>query len=145
MRQRLLAQEGQRRIYAVTLDMGEPVIATLTALAAELDLTGSQITAVGGFEKATLGYFDHATATFHKNEVNEQTELLSLIGNIAEGEEGKPKLHVHVVLGRIDASTRGGHLVEAVVRPTFEAIIEETPGHLRRRHDPKTGLVLLQP
>jgi hypothetical protein len=31
------------------------------------------------------------------------------------------------------------------VRPTFEAIIEEAPDHLKRKHDPKTGLVLLEP
>ena len=100
---------------------------------------------MGGFQRARLGYFDFEASSFRQNEVNEQVELLSLIGNIAEGEDGAPKLHAHVVLGRADATTRGGHLVEAIVRPTFEAIIEETPKHLKRKQDPKTGLILLQP
>ena len=145
MRHRLLLQSGGRRTYAVTLEMGEEVIGGLTALAIELKLAACSITAVGGFERTRLGYFDYQASAFRQNEVDEQVELLSLIGNIAESEDGTPKIHAHVVLGRSDATTRGGHLVEALVRPTFEAIIEETPEHLKRRHDSKTGLVLLQP
>ena len=145
MRHRLLVKSGGRRTYAVTLEIGEEVMASLTALATELKLAAGSITAVGGFQRATLGYFDYATRVFHKNEVDEQVELLSLVGNLAEAEDGTPKIHAHVVLGRVDATTRGGHLVEATVRPTFEAIIEETPEHLKRKHDSKTGLVLLQP
>jgi predicted DNA-binding protein with PD1-like motif len=142
---RLLTTSGVRRTFAVTLEIGEEVVAQLTALAAELGLAASQVTAVGGFQRARLGYFDFDASGFRENVVDEQVELLSLIGNIALSEDGKPKLHAHVVLGRADATTRGGHLVEAIVRPTFEAIIEEAPAHLQRRHDPRTGLVLLQP
>jgi predicted DNA-binding protein with PD1-like motif len=145
VRQRLIATSGGRRTYAVTLEMGEEVVSQLTALAVELGLGASQVTAVGGFQRARLGYFDFEASGFRENAVDEQVELLSLVGNIARSEDGAPKLHAHVVLGRADATTRGGHLVEAIVRPTFEAIIEEAPAHLQRRHDPRTGLVLLQP
>jgi predicted DNA-binding protein with PD1-like motif len=145
MRHRLLVKSGGRRTFAVTLDMGEEVIGALTALAAELQLASGSITAVGGFERASLGYFDYQTRVFRQNEIDEQVELLSLVGNLAEAEDGTPKIHAHVVLGRFDATTRGGHLVAAKVRPTFEAIIEETPEHLKRKHDASTGLVLLQP
>ncbi|RPI54076.1 MAG: DUF296 domain-containing protein, partial [Acidobacteria bacterium] len=117
MRHRLLVKSGGRRTYAVTLEMGEEVIASLTALAIDLKLAASSITAVGGFERAHLGYFDFKARTFLQNDVDEQVELLSLVGNIAESEDGTPKIHAHVVLGRFDATTRGGHLVEAVVRP----------------------------
>jgi predicted DNA-binding protein with PD1-like motif len=145
MRHRLLVKSGGRRTYAVTLEMGEEVVGALTALARELELASGSITAVGGFERASLGYFDYQTRVFRQNDIDEQVELLSLVGNLAEAEDGTPKIHAHVVLGRFDASTRGGHLVSATVRPTFEAIIEETPEHLKRRHDSRTGLVLLQP
>jgi predicted DNA-binding protein with PD1-like motif len=47
------------------------------------------------------------------------------------------------VLGLSDGSTRGGHLLEAVVRPTLEVTIIETPGHLRRRHRPDLGIALI--
>ena len=146
MRHRLLAESGGRRTFAVTLEIGEEAVAGLTALAAELGLGASQVTGIGGFQRVRLGYFDAETSGFRENEVNEQVELLSMVGNIAaSGEEGRPGLHAHVVLGCSDATTRGGHLVEAVVRPTLEVIIEETPEHLKRQHDPKTGLCLLRP
>ena len=51
--------------------------------------------------------------------VDEQCEVLSAIGDIASGDEGKASLHVHVVLS--DGTTRGGHLLEGKVRPTLES------------------------
>lgn len=145
MRHRLIAESGGRRTFAVTCEIGEEAVSLLTRLAAELKLAASEVTGIGGFQRATLGYFDFDTSTFHENRVDQQVELLSLIGNIALTEEGTPKLHAHVVLGCADATTRGGHLVEAIVRPTLEVIIQENPAHLERKHDKKTGLILLQP
>jgi predicted DNA-binding protein with PD1-like motif len=75
--------------------------------------------------------------------VDEQTEVLSMIGDIALGEEGDPEIHAHIVLGRRDATTVGGHLLEATVRPTLEVVLTEAPQHLRRRSDPDSGLALI--
>ena len=36
--------------------------------------------------------------------------MLSLVGDIAEGENGEPKLHAHVVLDKRDGLAVGGHL-----------------------------------
>jgi len=57
---------------------------------------------------------------------------------------GKPKVHLHVVLGRRNAATVGGHLLEGRVRPTLEVIVTESPAHLRRVHDPKVGLAVIR-
>jgi predicted DNA-binding protein with PD1-like motif len=76
--------------------------------------------------------------------VAEQTEVLALVGDIAtEGKSGK-KVHAHVVLGRRDGSACGGHLLAARVRPTLEVILTESPGHLHRVHDPRSGLPLIK-
>jgi predicted DNA-binding protein with PD1-like motif len=70
-------------------------------------------------------------------------EVLSLIGDVAlEGTH--PKVHAHVVLGLSDSSARGGHLLEAHVRPTLEVILTESPGYLARVHDAKSGLALIK-
>ena len=145
MNYRLLEERDGRRTFAVALDIGEEVMSTLTALARELSLAGSSVSGIGGFQRATLGYFAWDRREFIENKVEEQVELLSFQGSIAAGEDGSPTLHAHVVLGRSDASTRGGHLVEGIVRPTLEAIIVESPGHLHRLYDDATGLVLLKP
>lgn len=145
MHYRQIDDRDGRRTFVVALEIGEQVMETLSSLAAELDLAGSSVVGIGGFQQVRLGFFDWENQNFIQNVVEEQVEVLSFQGNIAEGDDGKPKLHVHVVLGRSDATTRGGHLVEGTVRPTLEVIITESPVHLHRLHDEKTGLVLLKP
>ena len=75
--------------------------------------------------------------------VDEQVEVLSLVGDIALHRD-KPKIHAHVVLGRRDGSAMGGHLMEAVVRPTLEVLLVDSPAHLCRVHDPESGLALIR-
>jgi predicted DNA-binding protein with PD1-like motif len=81
---------------------------------------------------------------YDKIPVRGQVEVLSLVGDITLTDKGEPKIHVHAVLGRSDGSTRGGHLIEGRVRPTLEVVLIESPRHLRRKHDPETGLALIQ-
>jgi uncharacterized protein len=144
VRHHLMDETNGRRTFVVALEMGEEVVSSITAFAQQLSLASSSVTGIGGFQRVRLGFFDYERSGFRENLIDEQVELLSLVGNIAD-EEGTPHLHAHVVLGRYDATTRGGHLVEAVVRPTMELVIVEYPEHLQRRHDKKTGLVLLKP
>lgn len=141
---KILAEAEGRRTVVARLAIGDEVVATLTALARELGLRASTVSAIGGFQRLTLGYFDYANKTFHENELDEQVEVLTMTGNLAEGADGQPSLHMHVVVGRIDASTRGGHLVAGIVRPTMEVIFQESPAHLERVHDEKSGLTLLR-
>ena len=61
MRHRLLAESDGRRTFAVTLQIGEEAVGALTELARELRLGASQITGIGGFQRARLGYFDAET------------------------------------------------------------------------------------
>jgi predicted DNA-binding protein with PD1-like motif len=75
--------------------------------------------------------------------VNEQVEVLSLMGNIALN-DGKPKIHAHGVVGKSDGTTRGGHVLAAHVWPTLEVIVTESPKDLQRATDKETGLALIQ-
>jgi uncharacterized protein len=88
-------------------------------------ITAASLTAIGAFERATVGWFDIERKKYRPISVDEQVELLSCVGDLSLTQEGEPQLHAHVVLGRSDGTTRGGHLLEANVRPTFEAIISE--------------------
>jgi predicted DNA-binding protein with PD1-like motif len=89
-----------------------------------------------------LGYFDWEKKNYERIPFAEQLEVLSLVGDIAR--EGKDaKVHAHIVLGRRDGSTCGGHLLEGKVRPTLEVMLTESPSELRRVHDPASGLALI--
>ncbi len=123
---------------------GDEVSECLSQLAEEESLSGAQITAIGAFRDAILAFFDWETKAYEEIPVSEQVEVLSLNGDIALDEYGRPKLHLHTVLGRRDGSTIGGHLMGGHVRPTLEVMITETPAFLRRVHDPHSGLALIR-
>jgi uncharacterized protein len=128
--------------YVVVCDPGDEAVSTLTQFARSQDLEAAQITALGAFEHATVGWFDRAAKDYRRIEINEQCELLSLIGDVAVGQDG-PVLHVHAVLGLSDGTTRGGHLLEGRVFPTLEAVITETPARLRKVMRPDIGIALI--
>jgi predicted DNA-binding protein with PD1-like motif len=128
--------------YVVVCDPGDGAVSALTQFAQAEDLEAAQITAVGGFERATVGWFDPATRDYRRIPVDEQCELLSLVGDVAEGQDG-PILHVHAVLGLSDGTTRGGHLLEGRVFPTLEAIVTESPAELRKVMRPEVGIPLI--
>ena len=128
--------------YVVVCDPGDEAVAALTQFARAEDLEAAQITAVGAFEGAVVGWFDRQARDYRRIPVDEQCELLSLIGDVAEGQDG-PILHVHAVLGLSDGTTRGGHLLEGRVYPTLEAVVTETPAELRKVLRPDIGIALI--
>jgi predicted DNA-binding protein with PD1-like motif len=143
MKAKLLSERGEKT-YAVIFDTGDEVVAGLTSFAKEKRLAASHFTAIGAFQDVTLGYFDWQKKDYQKIPVHEQVEVLSLVGDVALDPKGEPKVHAHVVLGRSDGTTRGGHLLEARVRPTLEVVLVESPSHLQRKHDPESGLALIR-
>ena len=100
----------------------------------------ASLTAIGAFKQATVGWFDFVAKTYKEIEVNEQCEVLSAIGDVAIGDDNKASLHVHVVLGLSDGSTRGGHLLKGSVHPTLEVVMTATPAKLRRRTRPNWAI-----
>lgn len=143
MKSKLVAQSAGERIYVMILDPGEEAFATISKFAAQEGLSAASLTALGAFSGATVGWFDLARKTYRRIPVTEQCEVLSAVGDIAEGDDGKPSLHMHVVLGLNDGSTRGGHLLEGFVQPTLEVTLTEAPAHLRRSRRPQLGLALI--
>jgi predicted DNA-binding protein with PD1-like motif len=134
MKSKLVSEQPGAQVHVVILDSGEEAFVALTRFADETKISAASLTAIGAFEKATVGWFDFAAKSYQKIEVGEQCEVLSAIGDIAIGDDGKASLHVHIVLGLSDGSTRGGHLLEGRVRPTLEVVVvTETPSRLRRK------------
>ncbi|HET6575428.1 MAG TPA: PPC domain-containing DNA-binding protein [Fimbriiglobus sp.] len=143
MRVKLLADDTERT-FALIFDVGDEVMSLLGRFAAERRPRSAHFTAIGAFSDAVLAYFDWETKKYREIPVDEQVEVLTLAGDIAWREDGEPVVHAHVVVGRSDGTTRGGHLKAAHVRPTLELILIESPRHLERRHDPETGLALIR-
>jgi predicted DNA-binding protein with PD1-like motif len=135
--------EADSRTFVLILDSGEEAFKAITDFANRERIEGAAVTAIGAFERARVGWFDLAAKRYNPIEIEEQCEVLSLMGDIARGDDGKASLHLHAVLGLKDGSVRGGHFLQALVRPTLEVSIAETAAHLRRKKRPDLGIALI--
>ncbi len=145
MKSTLAWEKAGERIYVVVLAAGEEAFSAITEFAVKNGLGGASVSAIGAFEKVTVGWFDLKARTYRPIEIGQQCEALSLLGDIATGDDGKASLHLHAVLGLDDGTTRGGHFLKGIVRPTLEVTIVETPANLRRRKRADLGIALIDP
>jgi predicted DNA-binding protein with PD1-like motif len=146
MRTRLLTPTGETpRTFVVVFDSGEEMASGLLDVARAQELRGASLGAIGALASVTLGWWDPDAKDYRRIELREQVEVLSLLGNVAAAPDGGVKVHAHLVVGDAKGRAHGGHLLEARVHPTLEVIVVESPSHLQRRHDPATGLALLEP
>ncbi len=142
MRSIIVSENETARVFVVALEKGEEVLTTLTRAARDHQLRTCQITGVGAFERATVGYLERPRRAYRRIELDEQLEVLSFAGNVMH-KDNEPLVHVHVALGRADGSTIGGHLFEARVWPTLELVVTELPGLVEKVPDAETGLPLV--
>lgn len=143
MKSKLVWENAGERTFVLVLDAGDEAFGAISAFAQQASLRGASLTALGAFESATVGWFDLKNKTYRPIEIGEQCEALSLLGDIARGDDGKASLHMHAVLGLKDGTVRGGHFMKGIVRPTLEVTIVETPAHLHRRRRPELGIALI--
>ncbi|HEY2413664.1 MAG TPA: PPC domain-containing DNA-binding protein [Pirellulaceae bacterium] len=144
MQSKVLNEDHGQQTIALIFETGDEVMSALQKFASEKRLAGSHFTAIGAFQSVTLGYFDWQKKDYLQIPIEEQVEVVALIGDIAAGERGEPKVHAHVVVGKRDGTAMAGHLLKARVRPTLELVLTESPAHLRRQHDAETGLALIR-
>jgi predicted DNA-binding protein with PD1-like motif len=136
--------EERPRTYVLIFETGDELASGLKKFAQEQKLEGSSFKAIGALSSVKLGWFNWETKKYETAvQLEEQVELLSLIGDIAV-KDGEPQVHAHVVIGRRDGTAHGGHLLEAKIRPTCEVILTESPVHLQKQMDPELGIALIR-
>jgi uncharacterized protein len=143
MRYRTLSGRDRLRRFAVLMASGDEANESLLTFARQEKISAASLTGIGAFRRATLGFFDWEQKDYHRILIEEQVEVLSLVGDVTLGPNGGPQLHLHVVIGKRDGSAHGGHLLAAEVRPTLEIVVAESPADLRRERDADTGLALI--
>ena len=129
--------------FVLVFDREDEITETLTSFARDNDISGASFTAIGACRRATIAYWNPDTKDYEKIEVSEQVEVVSLNGNIAHGEDGQPRVHAHVALGKRDGTLIGGHFLSGVVYPTLELFLITSGTVLRRKRDDETGLPLI--
>ncbi len=130
---------GTRASHLLVFDPGDDFMAKLTEFAQKQSIEGATFTGIGGFRRSTVGWFNREKKDYEPVEVNEQAELLSIVGSVARAGI-EVKLHAHVALARRYGSTVGGHLLRAEVNPLVELVLVDHGVRLERRLDETTGL-----
>jgi predicted DNA-binding protein with PD1-like motif len=142
MQSRLISEQAGEQTFVLVFDLGDEAMQELREFAREHGLSAARFSGIGAFSRVVLGYFDWQEKDYQPIRVDEQVEVLALVGDVAL-DDGDSAVHAHVVVAGADGAARGGHLLEGHVRPTLEIVLTESPAHLRKRYDPESGLTLI--
>ena len=85
-----LINDGPQKTYVLVLDKGDEAISCIEGFAREHGIAAAQLTGIGAFSDAVLGFFDWETKAYRKIPVAEQVEVVSLLGDVALGADGRP-------------------------------------------------------
>jgi len=144
MKIRLLSENAGVKHYAIILAKGDEVMSGLTDFAKQNKVTSASFTAIGAFSHAAVAWFDDARKEFKLIPIEQQVELVSMIGDIALVND-RPAVHTHVAVASSDGTVRGGHVINAFVFPTLELFMTVYPTPLHKESDEATGLKLIDP
>lgn len=125
--------------YAIRLERGEELIASLAAFMREYDIGSGAVTGLGAVDKARLGCYRVAQKDYADHHVEGDLEVVGLTGTLS-WYEGEPFPHVHLMLTAIDFEATGGHCFEARVSATLELFVHDWGERIERRADAAIGL-----
>jgi len=140
-----LVSSQEERIYVLTMTEEDDVISGIAEFAEKEKIQSGYFEAIGAVSKAALGYFEVKRKEYKVIRVNEQTEVASLIGNIAKSDAGGYIVHAHAVLGLANGIAQAGHLLYGLACPTVEVILTETEQPFTKAKDEATNLMLMKP
>jgi uncharacterized protein len=132
------------KTFVLVFQTGDELATGLSRFAEEQQLSASSFEGLGGLSSVRLAWFSWESKRYEPSvTLDEQVELLSLIGDVAL-RDGKPFVHAHAVISKKDGTAYGGHLLEARIRPTCEVVLTESPTPLEKVIDPESGLALIR-
>jgi uncharacterized protein len=141
----LSTQSDGTKAYVLVLSQGDQVQAAIATFATDYHVVDAHFSAIGAVRDPEVAWFDESRKEYKAMSLHEQMEVLTLSGDLTLGVDGRPVVHTHVVLGRSNGEAWGGHLIEATTSPTIELYATTYPEPLRKRLDPATDLLLMDP
>ncbi len=125
--------------YIVSIDNHTEIADALLSFCSETGIKSGSISGIGAIDSMTLRFFNPATKKYVDRQFNEQMEIASLLGNVSIL-DGKTYLHLHIVAGRSDYSTLGGHLLSARLSGAGEFFVEDFGVDAERAYSEEIGL-----
>ena len=115
--------------YRVHLTKGDELMSGLTDFAEKYHIKNAHFTATGAINKGLFGWADPESNLGQKKiELNQEAEIVSLLGSITTDAQGRATVHGHGSVALTDGSVRGGHWFEAHVSIIAQAFVTEEEG-----------------
>jgi predicted DNA-binding protein with PD1-like motif len=128
--------------FQLRFESGEQVASTLLTWLKAQEIGYATMTGLGAIKSARVSYWNAETREYEPHDLDEQMEVVSLIGNVTI-KEGEAFTHIHVTLGRRDLSIAGGHFNDAVVNPNLEIWVRPEEAAVERTLEEASGLYLM--
>lgn len=125
------------------IDKGEEINTQITEIAKKEKISLANISALGAVGNFTVGVFKTDEKKYYANTFTGNFEIVSLTGTVSTMKE-EPYLHIHMSAGNENGEVFGGHLNEAIVSATCEAVISIIDGKADRSFSEEIGLNLLK-
>jgi hypothetical protein len=117
------------RTYRINMIKGDEIMSGLTDFAEKYHIKNGHFVAVGAINKGLFGWSDVERGLGQKKiELNQEAEIVSLIGSISMDGQGRSTVHGHGTVALSDGSVRGGHWFEAHVSIIAEVFVTEEEG-----------------
>ena len=133
-----------KRTFVGQLPNGADLYESLTKIVQAEDITVGRIVAIGATTHAVVATYDQKKKKYVNMEFRGGMEILTCSGNVSL-RDGKPFVHIHVLLGDKKGKVFGGHVMPGTKVFVCEVFIDEFEGEgLERSLDQHTGLFLWQ-
>jgi uncharacterized protein len=114
------------RTYKVHMVKGDELLSGLTDFAEKYKIKNGHFTALGAINKGLFGWSDVERGLGQKKiEMNQEAEIVSLMGGITTDNQGRPTVHAHGTVALSDGSVKGGHWWEAHVSIIADIFVTE--------------------
>jgi len=114
------------RTYRVNMTKDDDILSGLTEFAEKYRIKNGHFTALGAINKGLFGWTDVERGVGQKKiELNEEAEIVGLMGSISMNAQGQSVVHAHGTVALSDGSVRGGHWWEAKVSIIAEVFVTE--------------------
>jgi len=124
------------------LPHGSDLHEALTQIVQKENIRLGRISGIGATTHAVVAFYDQNTQKYDPLEFPGGMEILNLQGNVSI-RDGKPFVHVHLILSDAKGNVFGGHLLQGTKLFACEVTVDEFEGSdLAREQDQETGLHL---
>jgi len=136
-----ILKESSRRI--LLFEAGEEVMSGLKSYVEQEQIPSAWVNLLGACGGLTLAYYDLETKSYEKHEINEDLEILGVMGNITWMKK-EPALHLHGTFGKRDLSVIGGHIFSMKISAVGETHLQIFEESIERGFDEGLGLNIMQ-